>query len=134
MGDHRDSASDERWWVQIDEGRMRALADFGDGDEEWVPITLEVCDSCGGRGKYVNPNIDRYGLTQEDFDEDPEFEEMYFRGGFDVQCEECQGMRVVPHFAGDYEIGQRIEALIADRHTLRAEYESEMRYMYGPNY
>lgn len=63
-----------------------------------VPVhcRYEVCDLCRGSGKVVNPSIDCGGLTREDFDQDPDFEEDYFAGRYDVTCPECQGLRVVP--------------------------------------
>ncbi len=68
----------------------------GDGDMEVeVPSKKEVCDRCRGEGSHVNPSIDGNGLTAEDFAEDPDFEESYFAGHYDVQCEECGGVRVV---------------------------------------
>lgn len=68
-----------------------------DGDEEWVvlPAKYEVCDRCQGRGSHVNPSIDGHGLSQEDFDEDPDFREDYFSGRYDVACYSCGGLRVV---------------------------------------
>lgn len=58
------------------------------------PATYEVCSVCQGKGTYVNPNIDRYGLTGEDFAEDPEFHEDYVSGMYDVTCQQCKGRRV----------------------------------------
>jgi hypothetical protein len=68
-----------------------------DGDELEVslPARFEVCPTCEGKGTHVNRAIDGNGLTREDFDQDPDFAEDYFRGGYDVQCEECKGTRVV---------------------------------------
>jgi hypothetical protein len=55
----------------------------------------EVCPRCRGEGKHVNPSIDSHGLTREDFDQDPDFEEDYFSGVYDVPCYVCSGARVV---------------------------------------
>lgn len=66
-----------------------------DGDEIELPAKYEVCPTCRGKGTHVNPAIDGHGLTREDFDEDPDFEEAYFRGDYNVPCEECKGTRVV---------------------------------------
>ncbi len=60
------------------------------------PANFEVCDRCNGTGKHVNPSIDGNGLSREDFDQDPDFEEAYFRGDYDVSCSVCRGQRVVP--------------------------------------
>lgn len=134
MSDFRDYARSNRWWVMVDEICMKAKVDFGDGDEVWVPIRFDVCESCYGKGRYVNPNIDRGGLTAEDFDESGiDFLEGYMAGDYDITCEECEGRRVTPVFAGDHAMGKRIEALVADRHAAQAELEAEMRFCYGPN-
>lgn len=70
----------------------------GEDGEEVIefPARYEVCGRCGGEGKHVNPSIDGPGgLGQEDFDADPDFEEAYFSGVYDVVCHECKGQRVV---------------------------------------
>lgn len=68
-----------------------------DGEEEQVvfPAHYEVCYRCRGAGKHVNPSIDGHGISREEFDMDPEFEENYFAGVYDVVCDECNGLRVV---------------------------------------
>lgn len=58
------------------------------------PSKFEVCDRCRGHGKYVNPNVDGNGISQEDFDNDPDFRDNYFSGAYDVTCYECKGERV----------------------------------------
>jgi hypothetical protein len=60
------------------------------------PARFEVCGRCDGHGMHTNPVIDGNGLSREDFDNDPEFEEGYFSGVYDIQCECCHGARVVP--------------------------------------
>lgn len=68
-----------------------------DGEERRieVPSSFEVCDRCNGTGTHVNPAVDGHGISQEEFDEDPDFEEAYFSGVYDVRCYECDGLRVV---------------------------------------
>lgn len=67
-----------------------------DCDEEHeLPTRYEVCPLCQGKGTHVNPGIDAHGLTAEDFYEDPDFAEDYFRGRYDQICNECHGERVV---------------------------------------
>lgn len=61
-----------------------------------VPAKFEMCQTCEGRGVHVNPAIDGNGLTQEDFDNDPDFAEDYFSGSYDQTCNECNGLRVSP--------------------------------------
>lgn len=75
------------------------LTIYDDGEDDVdkliVPAKIEVCSCCQGKGTHVNPSIDGHGLTREDFDADPEFEEQYFAGVFDVRCYECKGEKVV---------------------------------------
>ena len=66
------------------------------GDDVMLPMMLEVCPTCEGKGSYVNPSIDSNGLSMSDFAADPDFEADYFSGAFDVQCKSCLGDRVVP--------------------------------------
>ena len=51
----------------------------------------EICCRCSGEGKHVNPSIDGHGISPEEFREDPDFEEAYFSGLYDVTCYECHG-------------------------------------------
>jgi len=67
----------------------------GEGLEIELATRFEVCDRCEGSGSHVNPSIDGNGLSREDFDEDPDFEEAYFAGRYDVPCYECRGERVI---------------------------------------
>lgn len=60
------------------------------------PARYEVCRTCDGKGKHVNPSIDAHGISRDEFDDDPGFEEDYFSGVYDVECYECHGRRVVP--------------------------------------
>lgn len=71
-----------------------------DGDEcteeHDLPGKFEVCPRCQGKGKHVNSNVDGYhGISQEEFDNDPQFYEDYRSGVYDVECERCHGMRVI---------------------------------------
>lgn len=68
----------------------------GDEVETSFPAKFEVCGTCEGRGSHVDPSIDSNGISQEKFDQDPDFEESYFAGNYDMQCVECKGLRVVP--------------------------------------
>jgi hypothetical protein len=101
--DHRDVvAATNKWYVRIDEHRMVAVVEElydPESDEyvdEEVPIHFEVCPTCEGKGSHVNPSIDSEGLGAEDFAEDPDFEDDYRAGTYDVPCYECGGKRVAP--------------------------------------
>lgn len=54
-----------------------------------------LCSTCRGYGTVVDPAIDSGGLTQEDFDNDPGFEEDYFSGIHDISCPKCKGDKVI---------------------------------------
>lgn len=100
MSDCRDV--NHKWWSEFDKRRMMVLPKWADNDEDldavdekaWIPVKYELCETCQGKGTIVNPNIDRQGLSREDFDEDPDFAEDYFNGAFDMKCNECDGNRV----------------------------------------
>ena len=67
----------------------------GEETEVTLPTKFKVCPKCRGKGTHVNPSIDGNGLTREDFDEDPDFKESYFRGDYDVTCHRCEGRNVI---------------------------------------
>lgn len=85
-----------------------------------------VCPTCDGKGKHVNPAIDSHGISQEEFDEDPEFRSSYFSGHYDIPCNGCEGRRVIlePYTKeGLREYNQAWE----DEWNYRAECEAERR-------
>lgn len=73
-------------WNELKDGSMEEIV---------LPTKKEVCPTCHGTGKHVNPSIDCNGLSAEDFAEDPDFREDYMRGTYDVTCYECGGNNVV---------------------------------------
>ena len=98
-----------------------------DGEEESVTVALkyEVCPTCEGKGRHVNPSIDCDGLTAEDFAEDPDFREEYMSGRYDVTCYGCKGKRVVLELdrdSVDTTVLARIDAMLDER--ARYEWES----------
>lgn len=66
-----------------------------DGVETVLPTRWEVCPVCDGRGTHVNPAIDCGGISQDDFDADPDFAEQYMSGAYDQQCNHCGGRTTV---------------------------------------
>lgn len=86
------------WWSRIDERRMVTFVIDKDGDAEVeIPITFEVCGTCEGKGRHTNPSIDAHGITEDEWGQwDPEEQDLYISGGYDVECNECAGKRVVP--------------------------------------
>lgn len=99
--DHRvQAANAPSWFSSFNEETMTAEveveADDGEMYIELLPIKYEVCGTCEGRGSHVNPSIDCGGLTSDDFYDDPDFEEGYRSGHYDVTCYGCNGKRVMP--------------------------------------
>lgn len=133
--DHRVIAGQKGdWFKQLDPTRMMALVvyeDYDDDDneieaEKWVPFVYEVCETCHGKGKHVNPSIDSGGLTREDFDNDPDFAEDYWSGAHDVECYECHGKRVVPVCTDSKHLEKIHDQERAER-EYRAEVNAERR-------
>ena len=109
-------ASREGARVVFAESLASHLQDSGllDGDEIVVPVRYAVCSLCEGTATVVDPNIDAGGLSRDDFDADPDFEEDYSAGRYDIPCPTCGGLRVeaVPTFSP--EIQAAVNEWIAD--------------------
>ncbi|HEU5112111.1 MAG TPA: hypothetical protein VFU96_02270 [Acidimicrobiia bacterium] len=93
----------------MDDETMIGLGDFDSGDPNDEPGNPDedeemrphkrwaVCPRCHGNGSHVNPSIDGNGITESEMAElGEDFREDYMSGVFDVPCEECGGLRVVP--------------------------------------
>lgn len=93
-----------------------------------LPKHKIVCPTCNGKGHHVNPSIDAGGLSQEDFDGDPDFYEDYMSGMYDVSCYECGGENVVEDV--DYERAKHEcpELLKEWEEWLQSAYDSEAEY------
>lgn len=127
---------DFKWWSEFSEKDMKVLPKWSDrdedldavGDDEWIPVKWELCGTCDGRGKHVNPSIDSNGLSREDFDEDPGFREDYFSGVYDVVCAECNGRTtalVVDDEKATKAQKDSIDEFFADQRESRAIYRME---------
>jgi hypothetical protein len=69
--------------------------EHGVEQEYELPAKYDVCDRCEGHGRHSNPSIDGNGITGSEWEEwAPEERETYLSGGYDVTCEECNGLRV----------------------------------------
>lgn len=119
--DHRDVAANTgAWFKSINKRSMTITIEIA-GDDEiledfkqdlseeafklidkdgcvTLPMKYEVCPTCNGKGRHVNPSIDAHGITAEEWDRDWDYEdrEMYLNGSYDVTCYECNGTNVVP--------------------------------------
>jgi hypothetical protein len=120
-----------KWYTNIDSDGRKATVEYYDSDldEEFeveVPIRFEVCPTCEGRGRHVNPSIDSHGISVEEFYEDPDFAEDYMSGVYDVPCYECGGKNVVPEIDEqrcDPELFKKIE-----KHQRDLEDDARTRY------
>lgn len=142
--DHRYTGQSRREFYQsrFDGQAMTLTITYEDFDEEdevslVLPARFDVCETCDGHGSHVNPSIDDQGLTAEDFAEDPDFEEDYRSGTYDVPCYECQGLRVVPRVdeekveKGSEELKlafKKWQEALQEEDAYRRERESERRY------
>jgi len=128
------------WYSRFDDKRMVIIVEDYDNSginseeksiELEFPAKLEVCDTCEGKGKHVNPSIDSEGISAEEFSEDPDFAEEYMSGSYDVTCYECKGLRVVPGLNDECmsELQKKqAESIIEDFYDGIRENESERRY------
>jgi len=80
--------------IKEDHERQVLIVETEEGDIEYQ-AKYQVCPDCNGMGKYVNPAIDSHGLSSNDFAEDPDFQENYFNGLYDITCQSCKGRRVI---------------------------------------
>jgi hypothetical protein len=108
--------------------------DEGDEVEHTFPSVNEVCEHCEGYGTYLNPSIGQHAYSMEEFQEsfDEEDQAEYFkRGGiYDVQCEVCQGNKVMPVVAENL-LKTEEKALYQsyqDSQERSARYEAEDRH------
>jgi len=66
------------------------------GEETYtLPLTMEVCPTCNGRGTHGNPAIDAGGYSDDGDDCDEYGENRYFSGFYDMVCQTCHGRNVV---------------------------------------
>jgi len=135
--DHRDAAAKGRPDGLVPDEKKMVLVDNYEDVEGEEPVNLgelqakyEVCQTCDGKGRHVNPSVDSHGITRDEFDEDPGFMEAYVRGDYDVTCYECKGKRVTlevdRHFLSDQKI-HILKSRIEHHYYYLAEQEAERR-------
>jgi hypothetical protein len=108
----------------------RVLIGPDDNDEEvTVNCDFTVCDGCKGTGSCVNPNIDRHGISSQEWNEewDADEREQYRSGAYDITCPRCNGLRVVLTPQEDDPNRQVLENAFRDESHYRAEQEAERR-------
>lgn len=112
-------------WQVREDGNVLWIMDHKAG--VWKPFETEwkICPTCRGNGTIVNPSIDGNGLSREDFDEDPDFEEAYFRGDYDISCPDCEGGKY--RWTSDPEGLRLLEGHASFNSQCRAERDAERR-------
>lgn len=122
----------QKWYESFSEKEMQFTIEI-DGEEIHIPAKYEVCGTCNGKGSHVNPSIDSNGLSREDFDENPGFEEDYFSGMYDVSCNECHGARVSPivdYDRIDEETKKQVDEYITEHFNYQYEMDRERKMGY----
>lgn len=98
--------------------------------EHTLKVKWGVCGTCNGRGEHVNPSIDAHGISREEFEEDPEFEEEYHAGLYDVTCFECHGRTTVLEIdtkASKESAVSAADEVFKDESSYRRECDAERR-------
>lgn len=101
------------------------LIDYETGEEISLPCRFEVCPRCEGKGVHDHPAFSN-GISRDQFDEDPDFAEDYFKGRYDVRCSECNGERVVS-VPDEEALTPEQARVLADHRNARAEEAAERR-------
>lgn len=81
------------WEVRVKTIITSVVTRKGNGFEIPLPAKRIVCPRCDGNGTHDHPAFSN-GVDSEHL-EDPDFSESYFRGHYDVRCEECHGERIL---------------------------------------
>jgi len=121
--DIRERTAHPQGWTE-DWQEMKLL---DSNNEKSYPAKAEVCHCCNGKGTCVNPSIDCHGISMNEFDEDPEFKENYFRGHYDIICPHCNGKNVilVPTTS---EGKENYANQLQEEYNYQAEIEAERRF------
>lgn len=112
------------------EDGLDPMKEYGVSDTFVPEFHWIVCPMCNGGSTVVNPSIDSGGISMEQFDEDPDFAEDYFRGTYDIKCPECNGRTTVEEVNFDLLPEQLVEAIndwYQDEANDHAEHMAEMR-------
>ena len=103
-----------------------------------APIHNVLCPMCEGDGTVVDPSIDSSGISNEDFYEDPEFENAYHSGFYNIRCPSCKGNKIIQTIdcsqVNEESDLHAIVTIIKDaeeeRHQLAEERANELKWGY----
>lgn len=94
--------TDKQCFEAVQKAFAKWLNDLGGDAKVQCESKFEVCPTCNGRGTHTNPSIDCGGITASEWAEwDPEEQDYYMSGGYDVTCSHCNGKRVIQTFEYD---------------------------------
>jgi len=102
---------------------------------ELLPNKWIVCPRCEGKGTHLRPGMEGVAYSMEEFNRDFSYEERqaYFNGGYDIQCQTCNGRTTVKDIddvASDYHyprLFKYLNELIQDEYEMEAMYAAERR-------
>jgi hypothetical protein len=99
--------------------------------ERKLPTYNEVCGRCQGTGRHLRSGMEGVAYTVEDFADDPDFEEAYFGGRYDIPCQDCYGVNVVPVVDEDSltRSEARFWAQVQRVERMRLRFEEEDRHL-----
>ena len=86
----------EQWKEATEKAYRKWLQDLGGSATVSCESKFEICETCQGRGTYVNPSIDSGGITASEWEEwDEDDREDYWSGRYDITCSQCSGQKVI---------------------------------------
>jgi hypothetical protein len=101
------------------------------------PVTPQICEDCRGEGTHLTPGLRYECFTEDDFAQDPDFEERYWNGGYDVECRSCEpgrpGIQMRPNVPSGYEIMELGSWPSGSFEEHLAAFEGELPYSLTPD-
>lgn len=99
----------------------------GDTEEHKIPAKWEICEECHGNGSHSKH---LGAITQDDIDRDWSHEEFssYLDGGYDKECETCDGSGKV--LTPAYPEREPAKTWLEQRAKDEAERRADMRTLY----
>jgi len=93
--------------------------------EIMLPGRRIVCDECNGTGRVLCDSLRGVAFSRDEME--PDFEDAYFRGDYDVQCDVCHGNNVI--LVPDEDQLTKRQRILWQSHTAReAEYQAELAH------
>lgn len=126
----KDNWTQEQWKEASDQAFNKWLESLDSNIIVYVESKYEVCNTCQGRGKHINPNIDSGGITSSEWNEwGREEQDAYWSGRYDVTCYSCKGEKVTQIL--EYETDNKLYNWCCERLSeyYESQYESAAEYI-----